>query len=429
MAYTIKVETTPKTFIAPVGNPIIYSVSCDDITMKGFKWICDVYINNVKVSRLQKQPTNGNTQIFDVSNICKNELSYYFNGTVADVVDSKLNSAKDLSVILGIYTDASGFELLSATDNITIFNGYMDRNEFGNYQFDNLRFVTYQSGSSAHIGELITEYNERRVRLEDYGNMTSILNPTTEYPSWFGNVLIHGDNGIVYYINNNHYSKRNDFPAYPASIDEAANNSNIQYWNGTGLSSFTDTSIFQPHIVWQYGSSSTTQVNNYYDVSIWGTIESKRYRFNIDKKCNRFDSFQIAWLNNLGAFDFISFTGSINYDYSINKQIYTKKLGYTKNDFINDYTYKQTDFEKIPFETNSVEKITIETNWIEDYENDRIMEMIQSPIIFMMRNPSEYWFPVLCDLTNIKKQHHRIEKLMNYELSFNRTYIQRKQKM
>lgn len=428
---TFTLKTIPQA-ITPVGNQIIYSAEYTSPSTSGFKYLCNIYVNDEFITKLKKQPTNLYSQFFDVSGIVRNNITYDFNPSVHFITPSGDNSLKELKTDLGYRTTASGDTITSGQSVIYIFNGYLDRNEFLNYDCNDYvaNNVTYSKY------KYLTDYQERVVRLTDEGTLSTFnffKFGATPYSSQVTGFRILTDNGNIFTIKNVHSGgttlseNRLDIPCYPSNIVDLINsNTGITYWNGTSNAQLTS-DIFQDYSLTISGNLVAYKATKYYTIySMNGSnINSLGYKFTVNNDCNMNDVVQVAWLNKFGAFDFISFDGATTEEYSFERKTYAKNLGeYNQSTFT--YDYSSTDFEILQFNTIESKQITVNTNWLTtDNELNRVLELISSPVIYV--NVNGTWEPKLITNNPVVKPNKK-QKLVSYNIVFAPTYKQQKQK-
>lgn len=417
--------------ILPVGNPITFSASYTTPSEDGFNWLADIYIAGTKIASLNKQPTYQGSQFFDVSNICKNSLSYDFNPEITAITKSATNSLKRLRVDLGYKTTLSGVTGMSAdTGSYWIFNGYLDRNEWLNYNDTDYLPVTGNTEA-----KFLSKYNERNVKKTDYGTLSLLHGQLTPYWSTWAQIgIVTNDPELFLYIENPYDGntideQRLDIPIYPQNLNDALAGGKVKYWNGTTSVVLTGvTDLFETFSYVKYSATTTltggiTQYKAHTLAS--GLKSSKYYTFNLVDDCSKYSIYQVAWLNSLGAFDFISFNGLSSDEYSWERLQYKKRLGsFSQSTYINSYTGK--DFEETNFNTLESKIITVNTNWLDDNESARTIELLGSPVVFV--NSNDEWVPMNVTMESQMKQTKNNQKMINYTLTFKPTYNQRKQK-
>jgi len=411
MAASITLYNEPSKF-SPAGNPLIFTSYSSDITEDGFKFLAEVYINDTKITTLNKQATEGNYQFFDISRLADNYLTYDFN---PDIITPTLgaNSVIKYEVKGGYRTDAASGVTSYGTGYT--FNGVLDRTVFNAYDGTSIecRPESPYSGTSSTLGNFLTDYKTRNVGTGDRGTLSS-YNRLTE--SQYDNILIitYSESGSIidlYKMLNTYYTTLDykqfqlTFPAYPVNMDAAGNDGNYYKWIAGGWSGYTGNVITTAVATYTINFGySAQQVSNF-------------YTFNIVDKCTPYDQIQMSWMNNWGAFDYLTFNLKNSTIDNFERNEYSKTLGTLTNQ---NWSYNDTDFETKAFNINNRKEYLINSNWLNDDESSRVIEMVSSPIVYAYID--DEWLPRVVTVENILEQTVNNEKLIQYSISLKSTY-------
>lgn len=462
--------------VSPAGNPLIFTGHYTAITEPGFKFVADVYVDGTKVIRLTKSPTEGNYQFFDVSKIVDNYLTFQFNPEIIKITPTYKYNLIAYEVKLGYYTTVDKYVLYYGNEMFAL-NASLNRKQFNSYDVNNIGM------EFLNLGNFLTDYNNRNVSLTDWGTL-SALNGQFEGDDYEYNYFIISVDGIEYQIENLFRNSSNlnflrlDFPAYPMNINAVVADNTVTYedllfyncnivenggglvnivfgpgenyegievgdtiniinslnyngsasivsivglgvfeidkaWNGT-----TDAGDIQAPVRHQY-EDIITENTTHYDVytQLNKVPTSPPYRFNLIHDCSRFDIIEIAWLNTWGGFDFITFNMLNRTANNIERKEYTKVLGSLST---STWGYNNADFETHNYHISNRQEFSYNSNWLNDMESDRVIEMLASPIVYMLIDGE--WIPRVVTLEKILKQTINNDKLIQYEITTKETY-------
>lgn len=281
----------------------------------------------------------------------------------------------------------------------------------------------------------LTNFSTRNVKKSDYGTLSLLHGQVTPYWSVWAQIgIVTNDDELFLYLVNPFNGdtideQRLDVPIYPQNLNDALAAGNVLYWNGITTAVLTGvTNLFETFTYTKYGSPQTLTggITQYKASTLYvGLKTSKYYTFNIVDDCSKNDTYQISWLNSLGAFDFISFNGTSSEELSWKRSEYKKRLGNISTS-TSRWSYTGKDFEVSTFNTVESKEFTVNTNWLDDSESARVIEMLGSPVVYI--NSNDEWIPCNVTVDTQLKQTKNNQKLINYTLTFKPSYNQRKQK-
>ena len=196
--------------------------------------------------------------------------------------------------------------------------------------------------------------------------------------------------------------------------------------NGRFLSILCGTSDINNSTLSSGSNPLITDSVSYYEVYVQNTSNTRRTekkRFVIDRTCTRETSFRLAWLNPLGRFDMLTFTGVKDDSISVEKSNYNKTLGLEGTTSL---TYDTTDRQTTPFFTEVSQKYKLRSGFLSTEQSEWLKELFASPVVFCLINGSWYAINVTQTTYQVKKTIQ--EKLFIIELDMelaNKTQRQR----
>lgn len=410
----ITLYNTPST-ISPAGNPLVFTSYSDDITEAGFKFLAEVYVGGTKVATLKKMPTEGNYQFFDVSKIVDNYVTYNFQPEILEVTTAP-NSIIDYEVKGGYSTDAASG--VTSYGTLYAMNASLDRKAFNAYAAVSGATIEMRpegsfTGTTSTPGNFLTDHITRNVSISDYGTISAY---NKQYDSQAGHFEINvwnsdGTFAGGYKMDNIYITATTanefkvDIPIYPASINDAAAAGNVDVWDVSGWTTYTGAVITSSTGYYLLHGQYVSQILTPY------------YRFNVVDYCSPYDQIQMAWMNNWGAFDYLTFNMKSQTIDNFERKEYTKVLGALTN---NSWGYNDTDFETTSFNISNTKEYIVNSNWLNDSESQRVIELLSSPIVYA--NIDGEWLPRVVTIESVLEQTQNNEKLIQYSLSLKSTY-------
>lgn len=223
--------------------------------------------------------------------------------------------------------------------------------------------------------------------------------------------ILNGYLGIVTNINEGTGDVSTNIP-YNATFN---NNVTLPFFPIPSNSFLTNDLSYYKIRVWAYGDED-------YNNDIVPTPSSFEYTFNVDNNTcsNKFGLHQFSYMNNFGAFDFVSFKGRIIESKEYNRQIYRKNLGGLNNEANPYYEYSNQDFEITNYLNETITNYELRTDWINETKNEQFLEMLSSTVVF--RKIDGEWIPQIVTVGNVDKKTVKGEKLISYVVTLTSTY-------
>jgi len=153
-------------------------------------------------------------------------------------------------------------------------------------------------------------------------------------------------------------------------------------------------------------------------------VESLLYRINVDSECSMYEKYQLIFLDRLGSFISIMFNRASSKSGRVRKDFYTKNIGSFSGD---RWSYSSTDRSITRLDTIVKEKTSVTSNWISEEQSALIDEMIASPIVFHLDEDGNL-LPIDITTTNYKEKKRITDKLFNYKIEFEYTFLDPQQK-
>ena len=451
------IEQYPKVTRMPVGQPVIFVVSNNDIvaTQTKVKFVAQVHISNNNevnlsssstiIGHFKTTPNNAGVGIFDFRSIIENFVkadnlairgsTYKTNATfeptnqpmhLIDKFSGNNNTARYFAVQFKVEylgadpdypTQVNIPQNTSAnSDGYRIFNGYLkytDKLQLqnNNFGFDINPFYLDYSDSKFLTNAPAIQY----ANINDYGTFP-ILNRGGRWEIEFKFYEADGS-----YISS--FEVERDL-TNGASIYNSKINFEILYFGCFPGNLQNWSTVFQ-------GLVSTGQIDGgYYTVQaeaidipgiIPGSAISQLYTINVNcANTKNYEPIRLCWLNQWGGWDYYTFTQK-----SINK-ISTKGSTYNQIEGTwNESSYRINGYKggKKAFRVNATEKITMNTDFVNESESEWFEELINSPEVYMLEGYqedsslpalNEYVTPVRLTTSSYTRKTIANDRLMQY---------------
>lgn len=164
--------------------------------------------------------------------------------------------------------------------------------------------------------------------------------------------------------------------------------------------------------------------------TVWSQYIGQRvsplYTFNLKNKCNEGNRtpYQIAWINPLGGFEYFTFYGNSQKNITIEGDTYSKKLGGLDGTY--NWSYDNQDFEEVKYTNTITTKYKLISDYINASEAVKLVELVESPIVFMTIDGGTNWMPINV-LTDTIPAQTLADKLVSYEIEVQLAYKNRRQ--
>lgn len=427
-------------FVAPAFAPAVFVVSSTLTANINFRYVADVYINNVNKVRLMFSPNSQNKGVVDVSNILQDYVSSQINGfdngvAAGSSAKSGVTSNIELHSIHQIDEFSRNNEVMiqfevkfgemyqaSADANPVIYNGagaVGDPSITGDrFQVFNSSFWQFKDLQSNNVIEnnyfmlsgtdqflsIIDGSVKRKISLNQYHTLaffnglnrsgTTSLSDRINFR--FYNAA--GSQVLYYQLVNNDTNGGSPYNSSAYNSDE-----NLLFV-GCGTQNITNSGQTIP-------ADAT-----YYTMQFvqGGSGRSQLYTFEIDN-CNedteRFKTFRLGWMNSLGGFDYYNFTMKNEKSFEIERTTFMKTVGTWQSD---TYLYQQGERGVQDLNVDAFQVLKLQTDWLVDAEVEMLRECFMSPMVWMLEG--ENVFPVNVESTNFIEYNQKNDKVFQYQL-------------
>ena len=390
---SLEVKQLPQQY-RTVYNPVeivLYETNNTTRNYTGFAYLIDVKDGSTLLGRLKVPPTTNGFGRFDLSGIMESYMSSdlgLLNGTNLDSVYDNTNSYKDFTLEFGWVHYNTGSATTSIPQLVTmpnddevnsydllVFNGSLPK-----YRRDVVNFYDWQY---YNYYQKYTVSVSTRKFLTNSPNGGSINNP-------YNQKVMLTDEGYIYAL----YDHVND-PI--ANVIITAYDSSGSAVSAATLSVPTLTTF--NHLRIPVGPATINKINSSYltsgsqpiigqNVTSYrialkgsGVAVSELFYYNIETEC-RFETRRLEFLNSLGGFDYFNFTKMSRHSEDIERKFFQT----TPNDLTSTGTidYSISNREKVQYHTKSMPKMKLTSDWIDYNQYNWLLELIESPEIYLM---------------------------------------------
>jgi len=368
-----------------VYNPIEYVATSDQTATARFKYLFDVYDGATLLGRLKVPADPNGYGRSNVQGICESYLSTNFGNidttTTGRGFTDNVKSYKEFTIKIGEEYEVAGVLTPFADQvikTIITFNGSLP-----NYRGETLNFYDWQVSNyylnytdnaitrkwltNAPKGVSANNPKNQKVQITDEGWLYFLLDHATD-PIEFADITAYDSAGGVVSINSITNSigassiKMLKIPFAPNTI----NNILPADFVGTITQPIITASVTSYKIILK---TSSTQVSE----EIW---------FNVDSEC-RYETRRLEFLNSLGGFDGFNFTKVSRRTETIERKYYKQNADNLSSGVID---YNLNDRQKVQYYTKSMPKIKLTSDWVDVDTFNWLLEMIESPEIYLYEN-------------------------------------------
>lgn len=154
------------------------------------------------------------------------------------------------------------------------------------------------------------------------------------------------------------------------------------------------------------------------------TIESvtpnNKLSFTMKELCTKFNDVHITWLNNYGAYDSATFDLAKRQSREYQRNSYRKTPGKWSG---NSYVYSKSDKELTDYIITTDKIGTINSDWVSEKEYNRLLEILQTPIVYMWVD--DYYLPITIEMESVDEKTTVNDKRFNLTLNYRITYNQK----
>jgi hypothetical protein len=338
----------PQPFM-PVYNPlnfVFYSI--DHGTEADFKYIVDVEVNGVFVSQHEVYNTNVGQARFDCSEVVKARLTSEILA-LSDVTTDYYNSICQYQITVTEYYTGATHDSETSTE-LRAFNGSLrtdawlgwDWNKYtlNSDSTDLKKFLTdfprgekmfVRSTDSCYIG-MMTDNNLTNINVELF-DVSGASIATTQLPIAFGSNLF-----VI--------------------------NPNVELIETFGFPVVTFENCY------------------YYEVEVAGTLSTtEKFRFYIDRECERYPSVRLVWLNKYGVWDAYTFKLDSISESDIQTIMHETTLGQWSD---SGYNYAIANGQHLTHLKEVTDRLILNSDWIKpSVQNWLVRSLYESPLVYI----------------------------------------------
>ena len=439
-------------YLQGVYNPIIWSVTSDEIAQPNFSYVFDVYINGTFEIRLKVKPNPSGAGMIDVSQICQ---SYLKNDRIPETVINTTN----LGHLFADNTNSSLHLLVKAGEEYggVIYDGNGNVAE-PNYNLwantiqshfnipvhvwnSSLPFQQQQDGMSNGTSNLYNSggYGLIPSRAKSYDWGDALINQTLAYPLSYNTLkqnVYYDDMNVLSFINWSQYPNDLDdsymafcvlnyYDQYgnpivtglPIEVSEATGFAQKQSCTST-ITTQLDSEFDIVHVQCRLaslieiinintGGLYTMQAGEYIEVQMYnhalsnGCTEyqplTQIIRFTMLEDCdNLYTRVRLSWLNELGGRDYMNFTAYMEKEtLTTNSNYYQETMNWSGltpvNYFVDNANFNlQTKGGDVIYNKQASTAWTLNTDWLTQDEVNLLEGLQKSSNVIAYFNDTAY---------------------------------------
>lgn len=338
----------------PVYNTIAFTVDSTNKSQCSFKYICDVYVNGVYVTRMKQFPAGANGYAeFKVNRVLEDMISFDINKNLygSSLFAFCANSLIQYELKFGEEYDSSpqcdsvttvypNLTLTSSIKPFYAFNGALQKKEWLNWDYTD-RLATGGKFLTSAPENVIINYGEQMV-FNIFAGPSNVVKLQ---------VKTYGSVGLIDIYTFTAPSLSSGYKMLACGVGPAnLNNSTL----ATGSQPVISGDIIYYTIQLLDGSNNAA---------------SELKTINIDQRITKWAAHRLWWLNRLGAFDSYTFSLADTRDVEISRTEFTKIFGsYRTTSPGAEWSYDLEDRGRQNLEINAQEKESYISNWLTEKE-------------------------------------------------------------
>lgn len=139
--------------------------------------------------------------------------------------------------------------------------------------------------------------------------------------------------------------------------------------------------------------------------------------FKMKRLCTKYDKVNVTWLNNYGAYDSATFDMKDQKSREYKRETYRKTAGKWVGE---NYLYSNNDKELTDYLVTRDNIGIIDTDWVSEDEHNRLLEILDSPSVYMDID-GEY-IPIVIEMDSVDEKTRKNDKLFIFSLEYKITY-------
>ena len=392
----ITIISTPRDY-APIYNKMVFTASSTNTANDSFSYLVDIYINGSLTKTIRKRipaRPDGFLEV-DIHRVIEQSITYglvSLTNTLASLDDemSLLNYQVKFGEEYEVLGVIEQFPDLTVDSERYAFNGSLGRNELIDY--DNTDYLATDINSKFLSNAPTTQHTA----INDFGCM-GIFN----YSGTATRIVLatYDENQVIigtFRFAINASSDLINIVTNPASLNLIDALEFI-----TGVQPVITDSVFSYSFFLADGLDNPA---------------SEVITFNIQKCDNKA---RLIFQNRLGQFDSFNFTKRKDVNTKIERNTY-KKIP-NRLDLSGVYTESKSDREKVQHYTKTTDSIKVVSDWITEEENNWLLELVESPVIFLEENGERIAIEKIEKTMHESKNNYQ-DKLFNLELELSLGY-------
>lgn len=133
----------------------------------------------------------------------------------------------------------------------------------------------------------------------------------------------------------------------------------------------------------------------------------------LDKRCSKYDLIDVIWLNNYGVYDFFTFNWKKTQSREYQRNRYRKTAGSFDG---TSYNYSNLDRELTDYQITTDTTGILYSDWIKEEEYNRLLEIFDSPIVYLYEN--DKYTPIVIEIDEIEEKTLKNDKVFNISINF-----------
>lgn len=476
MAITIKIEPQE---LQPVYNQLMVVLDSTNKSKENYQFIVEVNIAGVSKSRLKIQPNPDGYGVVDIHKHVEPYVSFeldhdnliQFRNVPNMFTEYDITLSEEYIPTINITNISIGLDITTSTvhgfvvgNTITILNS--DISQYNqSYKvtaiIDTLNFTVSGSHTSNATSGEVRLVNEPTTTFASTSGFTGDkyafngVENWVDVPNWdFTDYQFStsGDASFLTTMTQTGFTMTQDSRMWFNMYNKDSLNAEIdsliieKFQNGTsgGSVNMISGGLADPFIgvgvgVWNINNSDDLTVSgnpnflagadsySITGVSVSGSeYTSKTYTFKIKDECNKYESYQILFMDRLGSFIPATFDLVSKKNVTVKKTTY-KKVVQSYNPATNTWGYNNSDREISRLDTRVDDIISITSNWVTESQARIIDQIYTSPQVFHLDEDGNLF--AINILNSDYTERTRVnDQIFNYELRFEYSFKNNQQK-
>lgn len=360
----ITINSTPEVY-ASMHDALYFVASSTNTSQSDFKYVFDIRINNVLISRLKVFPDVSGKGILNASQIVRSYWSSYFKPNATQSIWAYTGNDFSVEYVVQFGEEYGGVTYTNLAN--------------GTYKAYNFGQVAFREYATSYLAGYINKLLTNRDKLQLTHNGTEKL-----YASYFkdasGSMTLTVNNGVT-----------------------------SQTGSSISLQTFTLFDLSPAAINSYLGSNFVTSFQDY---SV--TIGSQQV--SVKRVCTKYDSVALHFLNELGGYDSFHFRLVNKQSRDVERKKYDAKLWeLSGNDMMRYDSYKRMNGGVRPYIVNQAIKYKLTSDYINETDWQWLRELMTSPEVYL--ETGGYYYPIMITDSNWEQKYRLTDKLINVTMN------------